>query len=365
MTDAAKIKAIKGDVARALSLDADCAIGEMTEHEWFSASRPLFRCLAEHCNAIAADLEKALAELDELKAARGQRLDVALEKAQMFVDCVEERDALRTELARIKAATPEKVREIAAEHARVDATYEQGLSGSEANECHRNRATLLEVVRAQEAEIEQLRKDADKAKQALSDIANDAPVQCLVARMHEGTLECSHDRLCLACQASHRVQGLERQLTTCRAATDKTRVEADRMLGEKMALEKDIDFLRKNRDALAHGEREALKMHGQTREQLAAAERDKAALADVIREAAPFAWLEHGNRVELADEWSKRAEAALKKHGALAPREGEDVTILSIAPYTKRLDWGDGEVDCVRVTVGVPDSAAKPQKAGE
>ena len=60
-----------------------------------------------------------------------------------------------------------------------------------------------------EAEIERLRVRAEKAEAALDDIAtNGAIVQCIVAHLGEGTMECRHDRVCVACRAGARVDRL-------------------------------------------------------------------------------------------------------------------------------------------------------------
>lgn len=48
---------------------------------------------------------------------------------------------------------------------------------------------------------------------ALQDLADDKEnVQCLVARLGEGTLECRHDRKCNACIVAERIAKLEREL---------------------------------------------------------------------------------------------------------------------------------------------------------
>jgi len=58
-------------------------------------------------------------------------------------------------LAAIDSAVPAEVESIRREHLIVDAFYgEQGLSGGDANECHRQRATLLAIVAKQAVEIE-------------------------------------------------------------------------------------------------------------------------------------------------------------------------------------------------------------------
>ena len=69
-------------------------------------------------------------------------------------------------LAQIEAAAlPANVDAIRREHASVD--YAQGLSGSEANEAHRNRGVLLEIVRLQVLLIAGMKRQVDEADRRL------------------------------------------------------------------------------------------------------------------------------------------------------------------------------------------------------
>lgn len=67
-------------------------------------------------------------------------------------------------LARIQSTDP-GTQEIEREHERVQQTYDsQGLSGSEANEAHRNRAFLLDAGRTLRMQIEVLRAELAQAQ---------------------------------------------------------------------------------------------------------------------------------------------------------------------------------------------------------
>lgn len=53
---------------------------------------------------------------------------------------------------------------------------------------------------------------AEKAEQALEDLADGKEPQCLVARLHEGTAECNATRPCAACRVASRVIRAESEM---------------------------------------------------------------------------------------------------------------------------------------------------------
>lgn len=181
-----------------------------------------------------------------LKAIRDQKQGME----DGFRTLIAERDAARSELARIKGAgLAETIQPIAERHDFVDGCSSTRTKNSQE---HKDRATLLDAVRVLTAERDEQRR---RAVNALHDVA----------------------------QRTDEREMAEQALTAARA---------------------EVETLRKNRDALAHGEAEALKMM--------AAEKQRAeALSELVMESNPIGWAGAG-QLDAADAWQKKADQILK-----------------------------------------------------
>ncbi len=182
---------------------------------------------------------------------------------------------LRQRYARDQKESLEHVRKACAQRDEASTVW----ANAEADLLHARRA-LTETEKDMGASLSiqtQLRKELDKAKQALSDIAQNCEVQCLVSNMHESTPKCDDVRPCLACLASAQMQGYRRDLEQARdslRASDRditTAIERARVAEAHAALAKkerdeareQLRQFRLDKDTTAHVER--FLPNGQTR----------------------------------------------------------------------------------------------------
>ncbi len=183
-----------GDAHKALSLDATCAIGEMTEHEWFSASRPLFHNLARFVLSLAQgsapETEREAKLAAENEALKKEREELASSLA-----------STRVALHQLKDIQEDVVQEVQRLRKRV----------TQADD--RDNRWIRE------------RNEARAATAEATDRAEKAERELHAAKTLEGITDKERDQL-------------REELATTRAATDKTSQRADALVGKLLAVER-------------------------------------------------------------------------------------------------------------------------------